>query len=103
MNTGQTTENFTTKSAPLSAVLHEGASEIKQTLGHMAHDGKDAVGQMVQEGKSRVGHMVDEGQARVSDWKIEISKTVREKPIQSLLIVAGVGAVLGMVLRGRNA
>jgi ElaB/YqjD/DUF883 family membrane-anchored ribosome-binding protein len=89
--------------AALKSVLHEGAVEIKQTLGHMAHDGKDAIGQMVHDGKSRVGHLVDEGQARVNDWKSEIGKTVRERPIQSLLIVAGVAAVLGMLLRRRNA
>jgi ElaB/YqjD/DUF883 family membrane-anchored ribosome-binding protein len=103
MNIGKSIENVAIKPAPLSTVLHEGAVEIKQTLGHMAHDGKDAIGQMVQDGKSRVGNLVDEGQARVGDWRSEIGKAVRERPIQSLLIVAGVGAVLGMLLRRRGA
>jgi ElaB/YqjD/DUF883 family membrane-anchored ribosome-binding protein len=92
-----------TRQAPLKSVLHDGAVEIKQTLGHMAHDGKGAIGQMVHDGKSRVGHLVDEGQARMDDWKSKLGKTVRERPIQSLLIVAGIGAVLGMLLRRRNA
>lgn len=103
MNAPRSHENVATRTAPLSAVLHDGGVEIKQTLGHMAHDSKDAIGQMFQDGKSRVGHLVDEGQARVADWKSEISKAVRERPIQSLLIAAGVGAVLGMLLRRRSA
>jgi ElaB/YqjD/DUF883 family membrane-anchored ribosome-binding protein len=103
MNTGNSSENVATKSEPLSTILHDGGVEIKDTLGHMAHDGKDAIGQMFQDGKSRVGHLVDEGQARVGDWKSEIGKAVGERPIQSLLISAGVGAVLGMLLRWRSA
>lgn len=114
MNTGKNLENVATKVAPLSSVLHDGAAEIKQTLGHMAHDGKGAIGQMVHDGKGAIGQMVhdgksridqlvEDGQERVGDWKTRLGTTVRERPIQSLLIVAGIGAVLGMLLRRRNA
>jgi ElaB/YqjD/DUF883 family membrane-anchored ribosome-binding protein len=103
MKTDKSSESVAIKSAPLSAVLHDGAVEIKQTLGHMAHDGKDAIGQMAHDGKSRVDHMVDAGQARVGRWKGDIGRAVGERPIQSLLIAAGVGAVLGLLLRRRSA
>lgn len=106
MNTSKqpgTATQPTGKPAPLQTVLHDGAVEIKQALGHMAHDGKGAIGQMVHEGRSRVADLVDEGQARVVDWKSGIDKAVRERPMQSLLIVAGIGAVLGMLLRRRSA
>jgi ElaB/YqjD/DUF883 family membrane-anchored ribosome-binding protein len=103
MNTKMSSESVATQSAPLSEVLHDGAVEIKQTLGHMTHDSKDAIGQMVKDGKSHVDHLIDTGQARVGDWKSEIGKAVVERPIQSLLIAAGVGSVLGMLLRWRSA
>lgn len=102
MNTTKSSESVATKSAPLSEVLHDGAVEIKQTLGHMAHDGKDAIGQMVKDGKSHVDHLIDAGQARAGDWKNGIGKAVGKRPIQSLLIAAGVGAVLRMLLHRRS-
>lgn len=103
MNTDKKPEHAASRSAPLTDVVKDGGSEIKQTLGHMAHDGKEAVGQMVDDGKSRVGDMVEEGQARVGDWTSDLGKAVRERPIQSVLIASGVGAALGMLLRGRSA
>jgi len=93
----------TAKPAALPTVLHEGAAEIKETLGHMAQGGKGAIGQMVHEGKSRVADLVDEGQTRVGDWKSGIGDAVRDRPFQSLLIVAGIGAVLGVLVGRRSA
>lgn len=87
---------------PLKEVLHDGASELKGTLGHIAHDSKGAIDQMVRDGKNRVGQLVDDGRSRFDTLKSDLSTTIRERPIQSLLIVAGVGAFVGMLLRRRN-
>lgn len=98
---------------PLKEVLQDGASELKGTLGHIAQDSKGAIDQMVRDGKSRVGQLVDDGKTRVNrlvddgrsrfdTLRSDLSTTIRERPIQSLLIVAGVGAFVGMMLRRRN-
>ena len=52
--------------------------------------------------KSKIRHMADSGKARLSEWESGFEAGVREKPIQSLLIAAAVGTVIGMVLGRRN-
>lgn len=88
------------KPAPLREVLHDGAMEIQQTLGHMAHESRGAIGHMVQEGRTRVEHALEEGHARVDSWSSDLGKLVKRRPVQSLLVAAGIGAALGMLLRG---
>ena len=53
--------------------------------------------------KARFRQMVDAGKTRASEWKHGFEEGVRAKPIQSILIAAAVGAVVGVLLgrRGR--
>lgn len=54
------------------------------------------------EPKAKLRQMMDSGRARVSEWKGGVEGGIRERPIQSLLIAAAVGAVIG-VLVGRRS
>jgi ElaB/YqjD/DUF883 family membrane-anchored ribosome-binding protein len=47
--------------------------------------------------------MVDSGKDRVVVWRDGIQDGIRERPIQSILIAAAAGAVIGLILgrRGR--
>jgi ElaB/YqjD/DUF883 family membrane-anchored ribosome-binding protein len=47
-------------------------------------------------------HAVESGKTRVTEWKGGIEDGIRERPIQSVLIAAAVGAVIG-VLVGRRS
>lgn len=52
--------------------------------------------------KVRVRQMVEDGKSRVSAWKSGVQDGIREKPIQSVLIAAAVGAVLGVIIGRRS-
>ena len=52
--------------------------------------------------KARVRDMIQSGRDRASEWKGGIQDGIRERPIQSVMIAAAVGAVLGVILGRRT-
>lgn len=66
-----------------------------RTLAETLHD--SAV-----EPKAKLRQMMDSGRARVTEWKGGIEGGIRERPIQSVLIAAAVGAVIGVIVGRRS-
>jgi ElaB/YqjD/DUF883 family membrane-anchored ribosome-binding protein len=54
------------------------------------------------EEKTRLRQAFENSQTKVTEWKGAAEKTIREKPIQSVLIAAGVGAVVGLLVGRRR-
>ena len=52
--------------------------------------------------KSKLRHIVDTGKTRVGEWKGGFEAGIRERPVQSVLIAAAVGAVIGVLLGRRS-
>lgn len=52
--------------------------------------------------KAKLRHMMESGSARMTQWKGGIQHSIREKPIQSVLIAAAVGAVVGLLVGRRS-
>jgi ElaB/YqjD/DUF883 family membrane-anchored ribosome-binding protein len=48
--------------------------------------------------KAKLRRMLESGKARVGEWKGGFEDGIREKPVQSVLIAAGVGAVVGLLV-----
>lgn len=53
--------------------------------------------------KHKLRQMVDDGKARAAEWKGSLQHGIREKPIQSVLIAAAVGAVVGVLIGRRSS
>src|SRR5688572_4040933 len=51
--------------------------------------------------KLRVRDMVDVGKTRVTEFRDGFQGSVRHKPIQSILIAAAAGALIGLIVRRR--
>jgi ElaB/YqjD/DUF883 family membrane-anchored ribosome-binding protein len=53
--------------------------------------------------KAKLRSMVDSGRNRVVEWRAGVQDGIRERPLQSILIAAAAGAVIGLFLgrRGR--
>ena len=53
--------------------------------------------------KAKLRSMVDSGRNRVVEWRDGVQDGIRERPLQSILIAAAAGAVIGLILgrRGR--
>jgi ElaB/YqjD/DUF883 family membrane-anchored ribosome-binding protein len=63
---------------------------------------KEAVEESVYELKGKLARAVDAGKTKAKELKGGIDATIREKPIQSVLIAAGIGAVIGVLIGRRT-
>jgi ElaB/YqjD/DUF883 family membrane-anchored ribosome-binding protein len=68
------------------------------TDGHPVADAIEAAGPEL---KARMQQMMDNSKARATEWRDGFQDGVREKPIQSVLIAAAVGAVIGLIVGRR--
>jgi len=51
---------------------------------------------------AKLQHLVETGKARLSEWSTGFEDGVRQRPMQSVLIAAGVGALVGLLI-GRGS
>jgi ElaB/YqjD/DUF883 family membrane-anchored ribosome-binding protein len=67
------------------------------------HSAKDTGEVDSPELRVRLKHAVESSKARVTEWRDGFQEGVRSRPIQSVLIAAAVGAVIGLLVgrRGR--
>ena len=64
--------------------------------------GKEMQGQaqeLITQGKEVAAEYYEEGRHQVLAWQQQLETQVREKPLQSLLVAAGVGLLLGLFRR----
>ena len=55
--------------------------------------------ELMAQGKEVATEYYEEGRNQVLAWQQQIENQVREKPLQSLLMAAGVGLLLGLLRR----
>lgn len=63
---------------------------------------KAKAGEALEKGRGRVSEMMHSGSARLGEWKGGFQEGIREKPIQSVLVAAGIGAAIGLLLGRRS-
>lgn len=69
---------------------------------HMQETGKEMRNQaqeLMKQGKDVAAEYYEEGRNQVLAWQQQLETQVREKPLQSLLIAAGVGLLFGLLRR----
>jgi ElaB/YqjD/DUF883 family membrane-anchored ribosome-binding protein len=81
--------------------LKESAHQVTQNLRTMGATARDAASEKLSDLKQHANEYYDQGRERAEEWEQSLEKYVQEKPIQSLLIAAGVGVVLGMLWKRR--
>ena len=68
------------------------AAEIGNEMREQAQD-------LMAQGKEVATEYYEEGRNQVLAWQQQIENQVREKPLQSLLVAAGVGLLFGLLRR----
>jgi ElaB/YqjD/DUF883 family membrane-anchored ribosome-binding protein len=69
---------------------------------HMQETGKemrDRAQELMTQGRDVAAEYYEEGRNQVLAWQQQLENQVREKPLQSLLIAAGVGLLFGLLRR----
>jgi ElaB/YqjD/DUF883 family membrane-anchored ribosome-binding protein len=59
----------------------------------------DQAQELMTQGKEVVAEYYEEGRNQVLAWQQQLEYQVREKPLQSLLVAAGVGLLFGLLRR----
>ena len=77
--------------------LGESAAQVQQNLREMGTQVRDAATEKYNELRDQAQQYYEQGRARAEEWEQSLESYVHEKPIQSLLIAAGVGMLLGIL------
>ena len=75
--------------------LTKGACTATETGKEM----QDQAQELIAQGKEVAAEYYEEGRNQVLAWQQQLENQVREKPLQSLLMAAGVGLLLGLLRR----
>ena len=60
---------------------------------------RDQAQQLIAQGKEVATEYYEESRNQVLAWQQQLENQVREKPLQSLLVAAGVGLLFGLLRR----
>jgi ElaB/YqjD/DUF883 family membrane-anchored ribosome-binding protein len=81
--------------------LREKMSETRDNIADMGHLAKETVQDKLHELKDRASEKYGEGKEKVQEFEESLARRVRESPMKSVLIAAGVGLALGFLWRRR--
>ena len=79
--------------------LRDKLTETRENIVDMGHLAKEAVQDKFSELKDRAADKYGEGKEKVQEFEETLARRVREAPMKSVLIAAGVGMALGFLWR----
>ena len=77
--------------------LKEAAAQVGQNLRDLGSQVRDTATQQYEQLREQATDYYQQGRERAMEMEQSLEQYVQEKPIQSLLIAAGVGMLLGML------
>jgi ElaB/YqjD/DUF883 family membrane-anchored ribosome-binding protein len=77
--------------------IKDKASEMASNIRDMGSQAYDAAAEKYENAKETAAEYYKSGREKAMEWESQIESYVRERPIKSLLMAAGVGVVLGMI------
>ena len=83
------------------ADLRDQVRVLGEDLKELARLTKTALGQKVEATKGAAHELVDRGRDKAAAYRDHVSDLTRKQPMKAVLIAAGVGAVLGLILGRR--
>ncbi len=92
MNTGQPSAGEQMKQT---------ASQVQENIREMGSQVRDVATEKYNQLRDQAGEYYEQGRQRAMEWEQTLEEYVQEKPVQSLLMAAGVGLLLGFFWRRR--
>ena len=77
------------------------ASQAAQSVRNLGENVRDAASEKFTQLLDQASDYSKQGRERAREWEQNLEEYVQEKPIQSLLIAAGVGMLVGLLWRRR--
>jgi len=80
-----------------AANLTDKAAEVGQNLRDLGGQVRDQAREKYEQFSTQARNYYDQGRETAEQWEQSLESYVQEKPLQSLLIAAGVGMLLGIL------
>lgn len=88
-------------SAPDPGRLREQAETIREDVRELGGIARDVAREKLDGARRASSEFYEEGKEKVAEYEDQLIGYVRQKPVRSVLIAAGVGALLGMIVLRR--
>ena len=95
----ETANGATPADAPSTEQLQQKLNELKQDLQQVGQLLKSAAQEKLEGLRNAATQRVRQGRAKTEQAGGSVEEYIRAKPVRSVLLAAGVGAVLGAILR----
>jgi ElaB/YqjD/DUF883 family membrane-anchored ribosome-binding protein len=79
--------------------IRETASQVQQNLRDMGGQVRDAAQEKFNELRDQAAEYYEQGRQSAREWEHSLEEYVQQQPVKSLLIAAGVGALIGFLWR----
>lgn len=77
--------------------ISEKVSQVGQNIRDVGGQVRDMASTGYQQLRDQASSYYEEGRQRAADWEEGVESYIQEKPLQSVLIAAGVGVLLGLL------
>ncbi len=81
--------------------LRQQTAKVKEDVQELGRLGKEVSKEKFEQARETTGTYIEKGREKYKAAEDKVTTYVREKPIQSLAIALGAGALLGFLLRRR--
>lgn len=82
--------------------LKDDAARVAERAMEAGRAGVEAAREKLEEGKEVMHDVAERVRTRGNDLLAQAQEYIEEKPLQSIAIAAGVGVLMGLLLRGRR-
>ena len=77
--------------------LGETASQVGQNLRELGTQARDVASEKYTQLRDQASDYYQQGRERATEWEQNLETYVQEKPIQAVLMAAGIGVLLGLL------
>ena len=92
----ETTPDVAEVGAP--AEIHQHAKAVREDLGQLGRAAKNVAQEKLGEARRYADEHLDQGKQKASEIEDQLEEYIRNKPLKSMLIAAGAGALIGYLL-----
>lgn len=77
--------------------IKDAASQVGQSVREVGSQVRDAATEQYNQMRDRANDYYEQGRQKAQEWEQGLESYVHEKPMQALLVAAGVGLLLGII------
>ena len=77
--------------------LGEAATQVGENLRNLGAQARDVASERYTQLRDQAADYYNQGRQRAQEWEQSLESYVQEKPLQAVLIAAGVGVLLGLL------